>query len=1595
MPNFTQNTIGVDTSGLAAGQSAVYNFFNTLNTVVGDSVTTLLKFNKAEEKVGEVIKTFATDGKILTENWGQVSQKISGQTVTSFEKLNSTITVATDKIRDMKKETIEFQKLQDKFKASSQADKFVGLRGLDTTKLTPNLQADLTRVHEKITKAIAQDLTGASTTLSQIQNQLRKGGTPGSEVGLRKEMQDAIILLDKFQIKLREAKRQTQVAPPGSTAQEFSAFTRDVSSRFQFGGRANESQVISFQGKLRDLFETAKKGTLTMAQLKTVFEKVVSDPVGSGKLFTASGGGGLPPVPPALLSKLQQVAIGYHQIQEATKRADEAQKTLTRGALLGLSHVARLIQAQVIHRVLGNLITDFTQSVDASNKFQQSLGEILTIGDRTGISFQGFNDQIRQLSIQFNKPPGDVAEAVYQALSNQIIKTAGDFSFMTEALKLARTTSSSAVAAVNALSSAINAFNLPISEAGRLGAQFFRMVDLGRFRLEDIQSTMGRVNVVAAQLGVSFEEVGGTLTAITRAGVPLSEAETQLSGIFQGLEKPSAAMATVFERLNVSSAETLIRLRGGFPAALRAILAEAQKVGISVSEIFPNIRGRRGIGLFQSGTNIEGDIAQLSDPNIQGQADAAGQRQAANVGEKFRSQMNNILTEMTTNFGPKLTAALLKIGEPFGGLDKLALKLIQTLSDLTAVGLQFASIISKIVATITPFLPSLTTLILLGGTYVGVLKSMEFATAAVKFINDAFGISLGTQMSARINKHINGLNGVTSATNTAASASAGLGISLKSIALSAGIGAIIGAATILIDKFLLARDAAEALNRTLENRARIDERQMRALDTSLSTQRAAFVTQSQAAERGFLSLLQPITATAVRLRNEGRNLLTSSTDNLRAALGVAADEIKDKISELEQRMRAARQGVRDSAKEIQKFRDEIGNTLFQERLNILGRGVSNVQAFKNPVEQQQAANQLSAERIVKNQQVALIAERIATLEEEAVEAGRRGDAAGIESARRKFEEIRRLTQQQFNLETEQQRRIFEFNLRAGGRSGTFIFRVNTEALRRNLDDVNNTQAEMERNFQNMQVRIEAESRALLNLERARERQITSSTRALAEFSVTNTQGELLPQFRGPEGLANAEAEFNRLAAAARAALAPITLTQAEMGRLQRDIGQNQASAIQRGLTEGTLTPEQVLQLGGAVTQARLVALQAQLQNHRATEEAMRDVERRIGEQRNAIAAQLTRERIAAEAKAREDAIKKAFEDLIASRDQAAQALRDNNASRREALASGGSNLGIIARGDAQGQHLGTFQGAPWNQQRAQIIATNDALKAAAAEAERLRVAAANSQAPADMEAYAAKLREVERLYEELLRRQTRFNDASQSGRDLNQVQLTPEAQEQLTRLREGRERIGVTTTGIQTAEDTLTRVNLQVQGMAGGIGGVGTNLNAVAIAAGDIGRNIAAGLNPATDSLRETAAAIKQMAEALQRLQGGAAVVVGPAAPRPQDFQGVGGDFGPVEGLAEGGLIGGRFNSHGPDDRLIAARGGEMIIKADATRKFYSTLVAINRGSFRQPRGFSQGGAVTTNVGDITINVPRGKDSAETARAVYKHLRRQIRRGSI
>ena len=100
-------------------------------------------------------------------------------------------------------------------------------------------------------------------------------------------------------------------------------------------------------------------------------------------------------------------------------------------------------------------------------------------------------------------------------LSNQVGDAAQSLQFLTEASKFAKATDSSLTNSVDLLSGALKSYNLSVDDAGKVSSIFFKTIDLGRVSSQSLGNTFGRVGPVAAQLGVSLEETGSAIAAIS------------------------------------------------------------------------------------------------------------------------------------------------------------------------------------------------------------------------------------------------------------------------------------------------------------------------------------------------------------------------------------------------------------------------------------------------------------------------------------------------------------------------------------------------------------------------------------------------------------------------------------------------------------------------------------------------------------------------------------------------------------------------------------------------------------------------------------------------------------------------------------------------------------------------------------------------------------------------------------------------------------------------------------------------------------------------------------------------------------------------
>lgn len=395
------------------------------------------------------------------------------------------------------------------------------------------------------------------------------------------------------------------------------------------------------------------------------------------------------------LPTFAQIATAQRTAAAATTAlGNQAQGAAQNISVMGISlqSLTRIATIQVLHQVISALRTSLVQSVQAAHDFEISLAEITTIGQGVFTTIDNTADAVLGLSEKFGLPALKVAEGLYQTLSNQVTTAANATKFLDDALGLSIAAVSSTSAAVNALSSIINSYGLSAANAGDLSAKLFKIVELGRLRLEDIGNSLGRVTVVAAELGVSFDEVGAAIAAITVQGVKPAEALTQISSVMQALIKPSEALKATLANLGFTDVQAAIQATGGVFNLLKKIIDSTGGSLEVLGEEFRNVRALRGVlGLLANDADsfnksleaignakafdVQAQIAKVLNTNAK-QLDIAIQ------------QVNNSILQL----GRESLAVLVDLAEAFGGGRAAVLSFVSAVGAAGAALLAFRAV---------------------------------------------------------------------------------------------------------------------------------------------------------------------------------------------------------------------------------------------------------------------------------------------------------------------------------------------------------------------------------------------------------------------------------------------------------------------------------------------------------------------------------------------------------------------------------------------------------------------------------------------------------------------------------------------------------------------------------------------------------------------------------------------------------------------------------------------------------------------------------------------------------------------------------------
>jgi len=383
------------------------------------------------------------------------------------------------------------------------------------------------------------------------------------------------------------------------------------------------------------------------------------------------------------------------------KQFGETAKKASDKAIFGFKRFASLVAAIIISRAISLITFQLREATEAAISFSIAIGELQTLSDANGLSFDQWAVSARKLSDALGLPQADVAEGIYQTLSNQVAKAGKAIEFTAEAQRLAVVGRSQVVDSVNLLTAAVNAFGRSTEDAGLLSAQFFNTVVLGRLRIEELGNTFGRVGILANQLGITIPELNAALATITLQGVKLNEAMTFLRGIFLKLIKPSEAMKDVLKGMGFETAQAAIEVLS-FRDFMAELETQTQGNIAELGKLFTRMRAITGAAIF-TGKGLElftENLRKIQEESVsvflKAEEDAL-----KNQGRILRIELNKIKNFFVDDLGFALIRSINAFSKRFGGLDIVVKSFLRSLVQIIATVVLFKARLLAVTITMT------------------------------------------------------------------------------------------------------------------------------------------------------------------------------------------------------------------------------------------------------------------------------------------------------------------------------------------------------------------------------------------------------------------------------------------------------------------------------------------------------------------------------------------------------------------------------------------------------------------------------------------------------------------------------------------------------------------------------------------------------------------------------------------------------------------------------------------------------------------------------------------------------------------------------
>jgi TP901 family phage tail tape measure protein len=324
--------------------------------------------------------------------------------------------------------------------------------------------------------------------------------------------------------------------------------------------------------------------------------------------------------------------------------------------------------------------------------FEDAIANINTLLDDDS-HLAGYENAIKELSNTTGIALDTVSQGMYQTISS--IGDGGEstermFNIMGRSAKAGSAEVSDSVALISAGMKGYNQVNEEAAQ--KISDLAFQTAKLGVTTFPELAKSMQPLFPLANSLGLSYEDLFGSMATLTGVTGNTAEVTTQLKAIFSNLMAPTADMQKLIEKYGYSSGQAMIETEG-FAGTLRIVQQETGGQTDKMATLFSSIEAVTAMTAL-TGSQFDTFNMKLGEMQNATGATEAAYAKLDTTGSKLRTtwtQVKNTVTELggtlLETFAPAIESGAAKVRDLcnwFNNLDEGTKSIILKTAGLAA-----------------------------------------------------------------------------------------------------------------------------------------------------------------------------------------------------------------------------------------------------------------------------------------------------------------------------------------------------------------------------------------------------------------------------------------------------------------------------------------------------------------------------------------------------------------------------------------------------------------------------------------------------------------------------------------------------------------------------------------------------------------------------------------------------------------------------------------------------------------------------------------------------------------------------------------------